>query len=369
MQNISVIAIVILLTSLCNSCSYAYYCHYNMLDTEYTNYGLIGAVLPVVTYKCKFKHKYALYIFVNLFAFVYMYIFYQVPSVYIFNSALHKVMECILKYTFYWKYISYVSTFTETSKTFHIYGIASNLSFFMTHKINESIAYFDIPMNSNHAFVSAVCLLYLIIGIVVYVNYDVPEKHILMNENISRKRCTYQMLTQYSASFIPYYISSNIEHSNIHYAVIIASIFILSLNGKLLHYLTIYNAKSLTNIINIVCIVLFFNISDHVVHKIIYVVSVSTKNIIFDSLHALLFINHKKNVIDIYLSFELIANVLSYYTVYIISCMSKSVHIAFIACIILFQFCTEYTLQRYYLKDKEITECITNINECELDAI
>ena len=370
MQNISVIVIVIyLLTSLCNSCSYAYYTHYNMLETQYTNYGLIGAVLPIVAYKCKFKHKYVVYVFVKLFAFVYMYIFYQTPSVYIFNSALHKIMECILKYTFYWKYICYVSTFTDIPHTFHMYGIASNISFFMTHKISHFIEYFNVSMNTHHVFVSVVCLAYLLLGTLVYLKYDVPEKHILMNEKINKKRCIYQMLAQYSASFIPYYISRNIEYTDVHYATIIASIFILSLNGKLLDYLSIYNAKNLTNFINIICIMLFLHISDPMVHKIIYVISISTKNIIFDSLHTLLHINHKKNVIDIYLSFELIATVLSYFTVYMISFAYQSIQIAFIACLILVEFCTEYKLHSYYIKDKEISECISNIIECELDNI
>ena len=207
------------------------------------------------------------------------------------------------------------------------------------------------------------CAGYLLIGGIVLRMYDVEEKHILMHDNVNYKRANIKSTCIFLSSCVMYgTINLYKKDETSHIATIIGSSIVLTLNGKLLEYCE-YNilrvVSTLLSLIILCCMEYLKSYNKYIIDCGTAVI-IGCKLIIFDSVHQMLHITHKKNVIDRYIGLEIVA----------MSCAFVLVH--FIPENFLFQFCIaccllqllyeRYTL-KYYRKDESFLECINNLNE------
>ena len=319
-------------------------------------YSHCACIFPFLLYKLNFKTKWFFYIFVQLFSLLYVYIFDGKNTTYFFVSLID-FSDLILRYNLYWKYIVYNTLTLEETKAFHMYASASYIAYHIDSQLEKWIPtyfYGDILLYTC-------CISYLCIGIIVYYMYNVEEKHILMYDKVSKKRALLKSFIIYTSSCNFLILISNYKSSYTHYATLIASCIILTFNGKLLQYFDYSKLNHISALITLLCYVLIKTVKvyENYILSIGLQVVIGTKFIVFDSVHQILHITHKKNIIDKYIGLEIIGMSCAYVTVYFIP--DSYQHYIYVLLTIIQLICEEY-VKKYYHKDVDFLNCISQLD-------
>ena len=146
-----------------------------------------------------------------------------------------------------------------------------------------------------------------------------------------------------------------------HYALIIASCIILTINGKLLMYFDYPKLNHVSAYVTCVCYLVMAHVQKYrnVVISLCLQMVIGTKYIVFDSVHQILHITHKKNIIDKYIGVEIIAMSLGSVSIYFMPYMYLYYFMIFCT---MMQILCEHRIIRYYNKDVEFLECITQLD-------
>lgn len=346
--------IIYIVLSLCMGLSRWYVIQNDIEVPSYVKLYSYGAsIFPFLLYKLNFKTKWFFYIFVQLFSLLYVYIFEGKNTTYFFISLID-FSDLILRYNLYWKYIVYNTLTLEETKTFHMYASASYIAYHIDSQLEKWIpSYFH-----GDILIYTCCIVYMCIGIIVYYMYDVEEKHILMYDKVSKKRALFKSLIIYTSSCNFLLIVSNYNTSYTHYATLIASCIILTFNGKLLQYFDYTKLNHIGALMTLLCYVLIKTVHYNYILSIALQVVIGTKFIVFDSVHQILHITHKKNIIDKYIGLEIICMSCAYVTVYyLVDAFEIYVFIA----LTMIQLFSEHYIKKYYIKDVDFLNCISQL--------
>ena len=216
-----------------------------------------------------------------------------------------------------------------------------------------------VTITPNYVFYGTL-IAYLIIGLIGLKYYNVEEKHILMYDLVNYKRAYMQSSTVFFNTLALYSALRLYNNDNVHIAAIIGSCIVLTLNGKLLSWFSADKLRYVSATLTLFCI-LFMYYFPLYEKTIVYggvSILIGCKYIIFDSVHQILHITHKKNVIDRYIGLEIIAQSVSHVCVYFIP--EYLLFYAVIASCI-FQICNERYILKYYRKDAEFLDCISQL--------
>ena len=356
-----VCAIIYILLSICNGLSRWYVKQHNVIvPEEYSLLPFCASVLPYLSYKLNYKSKLFVFIFIQIFALLYVYIFESSSVIYFFYSLID-FSNMILRYHLYWKYIVYNTLLLEETAGFHIYASCSYFSFHIEYQIDRLMKHISIDQDF---VLYGCCVMYAIIGATVLRLYNVDEKHILVHDIVNKRRAFIKLMCVYFSECIMLGILKIYctQCSGSHIATIIGSFLILTLNGKLLklfQYDKLIYVSGTISLIVLLCMK-FANIYKEYIIRAGIALITGSKLIIFDSLHQILHITHKKNVIDRYVGLEIIALSLAYVTIYYIQQM-YIFYFSIFCCIGLL--ISETFTVKYYKKDQDFLECISQLDE------
>jgi hypothetical protein len=353
-KKVAAVCLYILLSA-CMGLSRHYVEMYNVNVPSYVYLYAHGAcIFPLILYQMNFKSKWFLFIFTQLFSLVYVYIFSSKNTIYFFTSLID-FSNIVLRYNLFWKYIVYNTLTLDETKNFHIYASASYIAYHMDSQIKNWI-----PIH-NDILIYICCPLYIIIGIVVYFLYVVEEKHVLMYDKISIKRMMLKGSIIYFSTCNFLNILSNFKTEYTHYAAIIASCFVLTLNGKLLQIFDYTKLNHVSGFITLFAYLAmkYLNFNRDFIMSICLQIVIGTKFIVFDTVHQVLHITHKKNIIDQYIGLEIIAMSNAYVTIYFLPQFLQVYF--FILCVVL-QLVAERLVIKYYKKDVDFLTCIAQLD-------
>ena len=314
-----------------------------------------ACIFPYLLYKINFKSKWFLFVFVQLFSLLYVHIFEGTNTAHFFTS-LVDFSDILLRYNLYWKYIVYNTLTLENAKSFHLYASTSYVAYHMDEQINKFI-----PESLNTVYLLYTCSgLYLCIGVLVFFMYTVDEKHILMYDKISVKRALLKSVIIYSSMCNLLNTLTKFESDYTDYSTIIASCVILTVDGKLLQYFDYTMLNHVSAIVTFISYITmtYINNYESIIVSICLQLLIGTKFIVFDSVHQILHITHKKNVIDKYIGIEIIAMSTAYLTIYF---LPQSISLYFMIVCTLVQLMCEHFIIKYYKKDVEFLNCVAQL--------
>ena len=353
-------AFIYIFLSICNGFSRWYVNKFNIATPAYyTLFPYCACILPYLTYKINFKSKWFFYIFLQFFSLVYVYIFLSKNVVY-FHTSLITFTDLLLRYHIFWKYIVYNTIETKDTKSFHLYATCSYFAYHIHYQIDRLMKL--VSFDPNYVFYGC-CISYILIGFFGFMTYNVEEKHILMHDLLNKKRAFIKAFCVYFSECIMLIVLKQYSpYVHMHFATIIGSSLILTLNGQLLKTFNYDKLRYVSSVLSLLTI-LGMNFAtiykDYIIRAGIALIT-GSKLIIFDSLHQVLHITHKKNVIDRYIGIEIIFMSLAYVTVYYIS-QQYLFYYSIFCCVCLFAF--QIQTLKYYNKDVEFLECISQLDE------
>ena len=125
-----------------------YYVNSYNLKTQkkYELFSFIASIMPYVTYRLSYKVKLFFYIFCQLFAIVYVYIFASYNVITFYNSII-TLSDIILRYNLYWKYIIYMTHKKQETVQFHIFATLSYCAYHIDSQVEHVINRLSFDLN------------------------------------------------------------------------------------------------------------------------------------------------------------------------------------------------------------------------------
>ena len=338
---------------------------------NYEIYGNILGIIPLLTSKIYFSYKFIFYIFVEMFTMIYMYIYSESTLIEEFYVMNKRTLGTILLYSFYWKYILYNTKDLEVGRNnMHIYAINANLCYYIEGNIKKIIRWMnELGYYLNEFYmVSCVSIIYIIIGLIVYKKYETKERNVLYSDYMSRKKLITNSIIVLMNEIIYLEIIERYGNQIVFSApTLIGSMLFITINGKLMNipYKYLIYGPSLMYII-IICTLTITDIKS--IRDLCVIITIGVKYIMFECKYKLLQITSKKDVIELYINYDIIVMVLGTFMVQMKRIMYGNtiydiyVMMMMIICTIIM----ERRTLKMNEKDEDITECIKQINDCQL---
>lgn len=351
--------LIYLLLLLCMSVSHILYQNSNTLN--YTLLGNFIVFIPIVTYKISLSYKLIFFIFIQMFMMIYMYIFRNRTIMANIFELTNEILYIILLYSFYWKYILYTTTSIDIGKSqFHIYGIVANFGYFFNDKLlllYNTFNFIDIDI-----LVFSSSILYVLLGGLIFKFYKTEEKHVLYSDYINKRKLFNMSLCYFFNEVIFMYFLKQYKINYHKYdSMVIATFFILSLNGKLLQILPYQYLCIIPSIIYSSVFILLHFFKNTTIQGISLIFIIGIRNVVFETSYKLLQISHKKQVIEKLVNIDIFIIILAHIVVHF---LPFNFYFSLFFCL-LFGFFELFTI-KWMKKDLEINECLNELESTQI---
>lgn len=330
--------------------------------TDLKLYGQVVCALPLLCYKLNFRTKWFSYIFLQLFGLIYVYVFAS-RNIFSFHESIIDSSDIILRYYFYWRFILSNTIEKNEIKFLHAYASISYFAYYADKQIFKLFKKLDLEENADIIFYIC-CSIYFIIGTVIYRYYKNEDKHLLMHDEVSRSRSMIQSLIAYCSycSFLGITREYNDYIGQRNLVTLIGSCVVLTITGKLLHFCSYKQLLHFPAIVNgSVYIILSCYTGEYKTHmiQIAMTLIICTKYLTYDTIHNILYIPHKKKIIDRYISNEIMAMSIAYITIHF---YPTNENIILISICSFMQLILERYALKYFEKDQEYLGCIYELD-------